>query len=121
MKARRHADEDIYWLSCQASELYLKALLAALTDPHLYTHDLGELLDSIKNLGIDVSEDTVMLTSSPPLRGEGSLWTLHRFSSSIRDTSAICRAIEVIRDSSHLRFCFVVADLAFICLEVTKI
>jgi HEPN domain-containing protein len=28
--------------------IYLKALLVALTDPHLYTHDLGELLDSIK-------------------------------------------------------------------------
>lgn len=62
MKARRHADEDIYWLSCQASELYLKALLAALTDPHLYTHDLGELLDSIKNLSIDVSENTMIVT-----------------------------------------------------------
>jgi len=63
-EARRHLAEGVYWLACfeahQASELYLKALLTSLTGLHPYTHDLGELLDSLKALGVDAPGDVAL-------------------------------------------------------------
>jgi len=48
VNAERHLGEGVYWLACfeahQASELYLKALIVALTGSHPYTHDLTERL-----------------------------------------------------------------------------
>jgi HEPN domain-containing protein len=47
VNAERHLGEGVYWLACfeahQASELYLEALIVALTGSHPYTHDLTEL------------------------------------------------------------------------------
>jgi len=43
-----------------ASELYLDVLLVSLTGPHLYTHGLSELLDSLKALGIDIPRDVAL-------------------------------------------------------------
>jgi HEPN domain-containing protein len=64
-EARRHFGEGIYWLTCfeahQASELYLRALLVSLTGLHPYTHDLSELLDSLKALEIDVPRDVALV------------------------------------------------------------
>jgi len=65
-EARRHLGEDIHRLACfeahQASELYLDVLLVSLTGLHPYTHDLSELLDSLKALGIDVTRDVALTT-----------------------------------------------------------
>ena len=72
-EARRHLGEGVYWLACfeahQASELYLKALLTSLTGLHPYTHDLGELLDSLKALEVDAPGDVALpiTASNPPL------------------------------------------------------
>jgi len=59
--AERHLSEGVYWIACfqaqQAAELYLKALHLALTGLHPYTHDLVELLDSLKDLGLEPPED----------------------------------------------------------------
>ncbi len=59
--ARRHLTEGHYWLTCfmaqQAAELYLKALIASLTGLHPFTHDLVELLESLKELDVSVPED----------------------------------------------------------------
>ncbi len=59
--AKNHLDKGNYWLTCfeaqQAAELYLKALLVGLTGLHPFTHDLVELLDSLKDIGLDVPED----------------------------------------------------------------
>ncbi len=41
----------------QAAELYLKSIHLALTGLHPYTHDLVELLDSLKDLDIEPPED----------------------------------------------------------------
>ena len=41
----------------QAAELYLKGLHLALTGLHPYTHDLVELLDSLKDLELVPPED----------------------------------------------------------------
>jgi HEPN domain-containing protein len=60
-EAERHVRVGYYWLACfeaqQAAELYLKALLVALTGTHPYTHDLVELLKTFEELGIEVSEE----------------------------------------------------------------
>lgn len=58
--AEKHLVEGHYWLVCfeawQAAELYIKALLVALTGVHPYTHDLVELMDALAGLGVGVSE-----------------------------------------------------------------
>lgn len=60
--AERHLSEGHYWLVCfeshQSAELYLKALLVAVTGLHPYTHDLADLLDSLAAIGFKVDEDT---------------------------------------------------------------
>jgi len=59
--AERHLEEGVYWIVCfeaqQAAELYLKGLHLALTGLHPYTHDLVELLDSLKDLELVPPED----------------------------------------------------------------
>lgn len=59
--ARRHLDEGHYWLTCfmaqQAAELYLKALLVSMTGLHPFTHDLVELMNALKELGLNVPEE----------------------------------------------------------------
>ncbi|MCC6055013.1 MAG: HEPN domain-containing protein [Thermosphaera sp.] len=59
--ARRNYDEGVYWLTCfsahQGVELYLKSLIVALTGIHPYTHDLVELLDAVRAVGIEVSSE----------------------------------------------------------------
>jgi HEPN domain-containing protein len=59
--ARRNYDEGVYWLTCfsahQAVDLYLKSLIVALTGIHPYTHDLVELLDAVRAVGIEVSSE----------------------------------------------------------------
>ena len=53
--------EGVYWFACfeaqQAAELYLKALHLALTGLHPYTHDLVELLDTLKDLDLEPPQD----------------------------------------------------------------
>ena len=60
-EAGRHVEVGHYWLACfeaqQAAELYLKALLVALTGAHPYTHDLVELLRTLEELGIEVPQE----------------------------------------------------------------
>lgn len=55
--AERHLEEGHYWLTCfsaqQAAELYLKGFITALTGIHPFTHDIVELLESLKSLGLD--------------------------------------------------------------------
>ena len=59
--AKRHLVEGHYWLSCfmaqQAAELYLKALLVSMTGLHPFTHDLVELIESLRELGLSVPEE----------------------------------------------------------------
>ena len=59
--AERHLSEGHYWLTCfeahQAVELYLKALLTALTGLHTFTHDLVELLDALGSVDITVPQE----------------------------------------------------------------
>ena len=59
--AERHREMGHYWLTCfeaqQAAELYLRALLVALTGAHPYTHDLVELLDALEELGVEVPDE----------------------------------------------------------------
>jgi len=54
----RHLKEGIYWLACfdaqQAAELYLKAFHVTLTGVHPFSHDLVELLDFLKDIGLKV-------------------------------------------------------------------
>ncbi len=56
-----HLEKGHYWLTCfeaeQAVELYLKATLIALTGLYPFTHDLVELLDTLRELGISVPEE----------------------------------------------------------------
>jgi len=58
--AEAHISDGVYWMSCfeaqQAAELYLKALNLALTGLHPYTHDLVELLESLRELGLNPPE-----------------------------------------------------------------
>jgi len=53
--------EGVYWIVCfeaqRAAELYLKALHLALTALHPYTHDLVELLESLKDAGLEPPEE----------------------------------------------------------------
>jgi len=55
--AEAHMCEGVYWMTCfeaqQAAELYLKALSLALTGLYPYTHDLVELLEALKELGLN--------------------------------------------------------------------
>ncbi len=59
--AEKHLSEGVYWIVCfetqQAAELYLKGLHVALTGLHPYTHDLVELLDSLRDLGLNPPEN----------------------------------------------------------------
>ena len=59
--AERHLREGHYWLACfeaqQAAELYLEALLVSLTGTHPFTHDLVELLEAPRSLGLRVPEE----------------------------------------------------------------
>lgn len=54
----RHLREGVYWLACfdaqQAAELYLKAFHVMLTGVHPFSHDLAELLDFLKDIGLKV-------------------------------------------------------------------
>ena len=63
-EAERHLGLGIYWLACfeaqQAAELYLEALILKLTATHPYTHDIAELFDVLKSLGISVPEELVV-------------------------------------------------------------
>jgi len=57
LDAQRHFNEGIYWLTCfnahQAVEFYLKSLITALTGSHPYTHDLVELLEVLRVVGLE--------------------------------------------------------------------
>ena len=63
-EAERHLNLGIYWLACfeaqQAAELYLKALIVKLTATHPYTHDLVELLEVARELGLNVPENLII-------------------------------------------------------------
>jgi len=63
-EAERHVGEGIYWLTCfeaqQAAELYLKALIVGLAGSHPYTHDIVEMLETLKGMGFDVPETLVV-------------------------------------------------------------
>ena len=60
-EAERRHSMGYHWLACfeaqQAAELYLKALLIALTGTHPYTRDLVELMNILQSLGIEVPEE----------------------------------------------------------------
>jgi HEPN domain-containing protein len=62
--ARRAMEEGLYWLACfnahQAAELYLKGLLASVTGVHPYTHDLAELLEALRAIGVEPPSDVVL-------------------------------------------------------------
>ena len=62
--AERHLLEGHYWLVCfeahQAAELYLKSLIVSLTGFHPYTHDLSDLLDSLRGIGVEVDEEVMI-------------------------------------------------------------
>ena len=57
-EAERNLSLGRYWLTCfeaqQAAELYLEALLVALTGSHPYTHDLVELMEALEAAGVEV-------------------------------------------------------------------
>ena len=63
--AERHFEEGVYWIVCfesqQSVELYLKGLLVGATGLHPYTHDLSELLDSLKGIGLNPPEELYVL------------------------------------------------------------
>jgi HEPN domain-containing protein len=54
----------VYWLTCfsahQAVEFYLKSLIVALTGIHPYTHDLVELLEALKAIGLDIPSEITL-------------------------------------------------------------
>jgi HEPN domain-containing protein len=62
--AQRHFNEGVYWLTCfsahQAVEFYLKSLIVALTGIHPYTHDLVELLEALKAIGLDIPSEITL-------------------------------------------------------------
>lgn len=51
----------MYWMTCfeaqQAAELYPEALCLALTALHPYTHDLVELIESLRDAGLEPPEE----------------------------------------------------------------
>jgi HEPN domain-containing protein len=59
--AQRHFNEGVYWLTCftahQAIEFYLKSLIVALTSIHPYTHDLVELLEALRAIGLEIPSE----------------------------------------------------------------
>ncbi|MEZ0345536.1 MAG: HEPN domain-containing protein [Infirmifilum sp.] len=59
--ARRHLEEGVYRLWCseaqQAAELYLKALHVAATGLHPFTHDLSELIESLRSLDFEPPDE----------------------------------------------------------------
>lgn len=59
--ARRHLEEGRYRLTCfetqQVAELYLKALLVMLTGTYPFTHDLVELIEALRDLGLRPPEE----------------------------------------------------------------
>lgn len=62
--AEKHLVEGHFWLTCfeahQAAELYLKSLIVSITGFHPYTHDLLELIDAVRGIGIEIGEDMVI-------------------------------------------------------------
>ncbi|MEM1606034.1 MAG: HEPN domain-containing protein [Fervidicoccaceae archaeon] len=62
--AEKHLAEGHYWLTCfeahQAAELYLKSLIVSLTGLHPYTHDLVELIDALRDIELEVSDDLIV-------------------------------------------------------------
>jgi HEPN domain-containing protein len=64
LDAKRHLEDGIYWLSCfnahQSVEFYLKSLIIALTGVHPYTHDLVELLDALKAIGLEPPKELLI-------------------------------------------------------------
>ena len=76
-EAERNRSLGYYWLVCfeaqQAAELYLRALLVALSGAHPCTRDLVELLEALESLGISVPDELRVygdaLTPTIPLRG----------------------------------------------------
>jgi len=64
LDARRHLEDGIYWLSCfnahQSVEFYLRSLIVALTGVHPYTHDLVELLDALKAIGLEPPKELLI-------------------------------------------------------------
>ena len=67
-EAERHVGEGVYWLACfeahQAVELYLRALLVGLAGSHPYTHDVAELLETLRELGLEVPEQLLLYGDS---------------------------------------------------------
>ncbi len=63
-EAERHVSEGVYWLACfeaqQAAELYLKALIVGFAGSHPYTNDIVELLETLRGLGFEVSEQLIL-------------------------------------------------------------
>ncbi|MEM2234960.1 MAG: HEPN domain-containing protein [Desulfurococcaceae archaeon] len=61
--AEKHLTEGHFWLTCfeahQSAEFYLKSLIVSTTGFHPYTHDLVELIDVTKGIGVEVGEDIV--------------------------------------------------------------
>ena len=59
--AERHLRDGNFWLSCfdshQAAEFYLKSPIVAVTGFYPYTHDLSELLDALRDSGMEISEN----------------------------------------------------------------
>ncbi|WP_460125020.1 HEPN domain-containing protein [Stetteria hydrogenophila] len=62
--AKRHLEEGHYWLACfesqQAAELYVKALLLALTGVYPYTRDIAGLLEALAGVGVEVSREVAL-------------------------------------------------------------
>ncbi|MGC8607572.1 MAG: HEPN domain-containing protein [Vulcanisaeta sp.] len=73
--AENHVNDRLYWLSCfedqQAAELYLKGFLMARVGTYPFTHDLAELLRTIKSLGVDVPMELYLYADA--LSGEYTL------------------------------------------------
>ncbi|MEM1632388.1 MAG: HEPN domain-containing protein [Thermofilum sp.] len=67
-EAKRHIGEGVYWLSCfeaqQAAELYLKALHVAAAGLYPFTHDLSELLNSLKALNFNPPDDLFVVADA---------------------------------------------------------
>ncbi len=75
-QARRNIEEGAYWFVCfevhQAVEFYLKALSISLVGIHPYTHDLVELLEFLREAGLDAPEELYPLADAlTPLQMSG--------------------------------------------------
>ena len=67
-QAKENLEEGVYWFVCfevhQAVEFYLKALSLSLVGIHPYTHDLVELLEFLKEAGLDTPEELYPLADA---------------------------------------------------------